>query len=313
MEIDSMEAVTNSGSEANFESGIVRRYQANAPVSGQSILGLSLDLRGSDDVYENGRIEITNVGTFNVVRNIDRWFAGDDAIISATPGTNVIGKGFRIYDDDDRFLSTIGLPPALPKDPESTNIVAGIRPVFIPAYIDVTNANAEGFNPTKRIAFKRNEKAVGFAFSSVFDDAKDITDRSSFWAHTVTFGYQAEVGEDRDPNTEEPLTGGTPYNLLTGSKQGYSAVFLESIRDERWDQIASANINNPATYPFLTNNYYLEILGVVAHEVGHGPGNQSEDDDHKEEGIMQIGGATIQAAKFSPLTIKRFRQSTKWD
>ncbi|MEP6664628.1 MAG: hypothetical protein ABJC04_13290, partial [Verrucomicrobiota bacterium] len=192
LEIDSMEAVATTGAEANFQTGFIDRYQANAPVSGQSMVNLDVDLRGGSGAYENGQMIITNVGTFNVVKNNARFVVGDDVILSATPGTNVIGKSFKIYDDDDRFLSTIGLPPALPKDNESTNIVAGIRAVFLPAYIEVTNANAEGFNTNKIIVFKRNAAMSAVFGAGVFDDAKDLHDRSSFWTHTINFGFQPE-------------------------------------------------------------------------------------------------------------------------
>ena len=309
LEVDSMEAVTNSGSEANFESGIVRSYLNNAPVSGQSVLGLSLDLRGSDNAYENGRIEITNVGTFNVVRNIDRWFAGDDAILSATPGTNVIAKGFRIYDDDDRFLSTIGLASALPKDNESPNIVQSIRPVFFLAYIDVTNANAMNLNPRKRISFKRNVALNKFdIYGDVFADGKDVSDSTGFWAHTLVFGYQPSSTKDLDPNNEHPDFGISPEPTLA-YQAGISVVFIEIIRDTAIDQLV-ANQNLPQFYLNYRTEYTNWISGIAAHEIGHSPGRQGPDDDHNEDGLMNAAGQAI--TSFSAKTVRRFRTVSSW-
>lgn len=319
MEIDSMDPIPTTGSEVNFETGSVRRYFSNSPVTGQSTLGLSIDLRGNDNAYENGRMEITNVGTFNVLRSVDTFY-NDDVILSATPGTNVIGNGFKIYDDDDRFLSTIGLAPALPKDNESTNIIQVIRPVFLPAYIEVTNANAEGFNTTKRIAFKRNaymESVFGVGTGAgVYDDAKDLHDSQNFWAHTVTFGYQPDPTDDFDPKTEGPLLGVTLKKSVV-LEGGVSGVFVETIRDVAIDGLVAGN-NLSQFYPEYRKTYTNWLSGVFAHEIGHAPGNQSEGADHDEDGLMNKGGQELRFLNgqplllFTPKTIKRFRSATSW-
>ena len=310
IEVDSMEAVATNGTEANFETGAIDTYTPNSPATGFSTINLDKDLKGGDRVYENGRIEIAGLGTFSVLSNIDHTFIGDDVIIQGTPGAGVIGQSFKIYDDDDRFLNIIGLPAALPKDDESTNLIEGIRFVYVPAYIDVINANAEGLNPNKRVSFKLNEE-MGLTGAGVFDDAKDLHDSTYFWAHTITIGYQGSTGEDLDPNSENPLLGSTLKKTLV-YEGGISAIYIESLRDAAIDNNAAINIGSPALYPTLINDYWWYIEGVIAHEIGHAPGGNSESSDHAEGNLMQEGAQSIQGASFSPATIKRFRSASEW-
>jgi len=310
IEVDSMAAVAASGTQANFQTGTIAAYEENSPVAGQSKIYMSTStvFNGVDNQCENGRLEIAGFAPLKIVSNI--YGTVETFIVEGAPGTNVIGRSFKIYDDDDRFLDTLGLPPALPKDDESTNIIAGIRAVFFPAYIDVTNANAEGLNPNKEIPFQSNAE-MGVSGSGVYGDAKDLHDSPNFWAHTVTFGYQPASSEDEDPNSEGPLVGITLKKsfLFEG---GVSAIFIEAIRDASIDNSAENHINDTDLYPDIRTDYWENIEGIVAHEIGHAPGGNSASSDHDEGGLMQTGGDTIKSHHFVPVTIKRFRNANQW-
>lgn len=320
LEVDSMEAVATNGAEANSEAGTVSGYTGDYPATGQARISTQSDLRGFgyNNAYENGRMEISGYGSFQILSNEFHLDINNVPFyyfyLVGTPGAGVVSQTFTLYDDDDRFLSTVGLPSALPKDEESTNIVQDIRKVFFPAYIDVTNANAEGFNPNKRIAFKRNAPAIGFGFTSIFDDAKDLSDSSTFWAHTLVLGYQPSSSEDGDPDAEsggEPLRGATPKNLF-GTSQGYSVIFTEAVRDRLFKTIPLSSFTNADGYPILRSIYTNEMLGIIVHEIGHSPGAQLEGTDHAEGGLMITGAAAIDFGGFEPVTIKRFRKAAAW-
>ena len=314
VEVDSMAAVPTSGSQANFQTGTISGYQANVPTTGQSTIHMSTrtDFAGVDDQCENGRLEINGFAPLKVISNT--YATLETFVVDGTPGTNIIGQTFKIYDDDDRFLSTLGLPPALPKDDESTNIIEGLRAVFFPAYIDVTNANAEGLNPNKEIPFALNAYPAGVGLISIFDDAKDLNDSSLFWAHTLVFGYQPDIDEDGDPNAEsggDPLLGGTPKSLF-GTSQGYSVIYVESIRDKLFRTYPDSTFTNSIAQPVLQTLLINEIMGVIVHEIGHSPGGHYGGTDHTEGGLMITGAASIENNVFTPATVKRFRNAERW-
>ena len=310
IEVDSMQAVSTNGSQANFRTGTVSGYVENSPIAGESTIHMSTStvFVGSDNECENGHLDIDGFASLPVVSN---YYNGiENFVVIGMPGTNVIGQNFKVYDDDDRFLDTIGLPPALPKDGESTNIIAGIQGVYAPAYIEVVNANAEGFNLNKEISFALNAN-MGITGAGVFDDAQDLHDSTYFWAHIVTFGYQADTSEDKDPNTEDDLLGVTLKKSLL-FEGGVSAIFTETIRDDAIDAEVQNFINSTNLYAGFRSDYWGNIYGTVAHEIGHGPGGNSEASDHDEGGLMQAGGETIYGHSFTPVTIKRFRNAGQW-
>jgi hypothetical protein len=318
LEFDSMEAVPTSGPEANFQTGLIALIRTNSPGPGQSIVVLQPGSPVDANELENGALTI-NGSQFAIIGNYPvtattpfqtSYSVQNTILVQGVVPAAPFGTVCAFTDDDDRFLSTIGLPPALPKDGESTNVVQGIRSVFLPAYIDVVDANAEGFNPSKRIPF-RLSTTMGILGAGVFDDVKNLHDSSYFWAHTVTFGYQADASEDKDPIDEDFLLGITLKKSLL-FEGGVTGIFVETIRDGAIDAVASNQIGNPANYPEVRTNYWDYIFGNVAHEVGHAPGGHSEGSDHAEDALMQKGGGSIHRAVFMPVTVKRFRNATRW-
>lgn len=321
LEFDSMEAVPTSGPEANLRTGSIATIKANSPVPGQSTIALQQGLPAIQaNELENGTLTI-NSNQFPIIGNYPQtlvipipsgsiYIIQDTIIIQGLASAVPVDTACTFTDDDDRFLSTIGLPPALPKDGESTNTVAGIRSVFLPACIYVVDANTEGFNPAKRVPFGLNT-TMGIWGAGVFDDVKDLHDSNLFWAHTVTFGYQAAASEDMDPNSEDPLAGITLKKSIL-FEGGVTGIFVETIRDGATDRFASSQIGNPANYPTLRTDYWNYIFGTVAHEAGHAPGGHSEGSDHAEDALMQKGVNSIDHAVFMPVTIKRLRNATRW-
>jgi len=128
----------------------------------------------------------------------------------------------------------------------------------------------------------------------------------------VTFGYQGDSSEDMEPNSEDPLFGITLKKTLN-FEGGVSGIFVETIRDAVIDRSYLNQINNTNIYPNIREDYWWNIQGIVAHEVGHAPGNTSETSDHNESDLMQ-GEVThpIRNEHFSPATIRRFRGATQW-
>src|SRR5213595_91727 len=73
-------------------------------------------------------------------------------------------------------------------------------------------------------------------------------------------------------------------------------IYMEAIRENGHRDTSDAAFNQSAQWPLLRANYSNELYGVVAHEVGHGPGSLGEGHDHNELGLMikvgqQIGGS----------------------
>jgi hypothetical protein len=192
----------------------------------------------------------------------------------------------------------------------STNKVRGMASAYAPAFIQVADANQAGWNTSRTIPFFKNKDVFDFLFTGVFDSAKNVFDSSTFWAHTVTIGYQPDFSEDRDNNNENPLLGVTPENPLTDAAFGYSAIYDETIRDYAYE-IFRADQYQPSIYPNIERYYYGLLFGIIAHETGHAPGKRGEGDDHAEKGLMKQYGDQI-AVDFSPQSIKRFRTSKSW-
>jgi len=313
LEIDSMTAVATNGPEANFLSAKVLVLKTNYPNPGQT----AVYFRASSypmqtNRYENGTLTIPGIANYQVIvgQGADyNWQFNNYlnyVVVSGTIPSSAIGATAQLRDDDDRFLSIVGLPPALPKDEDSTNIVQGIRGVFFRAYIDVTNANGMGLNSTKQIAFKRNQ-SPGLA-GGPFTDAKNVFDSALFWAHTAVMAYQPSEGRDKDPNLETADFGLTRKQSIV-SDPGVSAIYMEVIRDAN-DELFVRYANQPGIYPTLIDGYYKYIYGVTAHEIGHYPGRQSEGNDHAEDGLMNAEAQQI--VPFTAPSIKRFRKATRW-
>jgi len=317
LEIDSMTAVPTTGDQKNYEEGTIE-------TSSGSTLHLDISLTGPADRYENGHIDITGVGSFPIVSNTDHvLFDDDDVIVTGTPGPTAVGKTFKIYDDDDKYLSDLGLPAPLPKNGDHAAIVNGIQGKFAPAYIQVEDANALGWNPRQTVPFYLNAPGAGALGANVWDGAKDLpSSTDKFWTWLVVYGYQPSDpiwhwidpnAVDGDPDSEDSQKLGlTPFHVW-GARFGYSVVYVETTRDAEFGKI-TVDLQNPQVAAEYTKRYWSILLGTTAHEMGHGPSNQSNGEDHAELGLMKEGMTPISGfdSDFTPKTLLRFRERTTW-
>jgi hypothetical protein len=143
----------------------------------------------------------------------------------------------------------------------------------------------------------------------IFDDVKDVNDSELFWSQTLTFGYQPDAAEDADPGDERPLRGITAKRdgIYRG---GVSVVYLEMARES-----AESTLAGGSSVQFKQNTYFAWLHGTAAHEIGHGPGDQSEAADHAELALMHPDGSALTSAPefdFAPAAIKRFRGTKRW-
>jgi hypothetical protein len=244
-------------------------------------------------------------------------------IVEGAVPAGAVGATCQLRDDDDNFLAQYGVPQPLPMGDNHSEIVQGITKAYSVGFILPVDATALGLNPRTNISFHLNEPAASFGFASVFDDSKDISDRSSFWAHLISFGYQSLAGQDADPDNEDPVLGANVEDIL-GNSSGYCAIYVESIRDVKWQDTAFGMSLNPGISESVRRLYWHNLFVAVAHEVGHSPGEQNGNFDHGEGGIMQSGGPFIDLggipasgiieldAKFSAITVRRFRTCSSW-
>jgi hypothetical protein len=307
-----MTAVPTSGAEKNFEIGNI---ETNTAGSTQSTLHLDMRLTGPANRYENGSISITGVGAFSIVSNTNVIpFWNDDVVVTGLPGSAAVGQPFTIYDDDDKYLSNLTIAAPLPKNGDHATIVNGIQTTFAAAYIEVEDATALGWNTGETVPFILNAPGAGLFGANVWDGAKNLNSTATFWSWLVVFGYQPSASEDRDPDDEGAILGLTPL-WITGSRFGYSVVYVESIREaEIGGSISAPILSNPVTAAVYRASYKNRLLGTVAHEMAHGPSNQSESEDHGEGGLLREGGGQITGvdSAFAPPTILRFRGRTSW-
>lgn len=342
LEFDSMAAPPTSGPEANFVSGTITHAKLNSPVTGRSRIAVGHTQPWVNGLgqFAAGKIEISGVGAYAVTNGATFTSALDNRSsmgldVLGTPEGNLIGLSAKVYDDDERYLandsplyeSLVNLPsPPLPASGRSGEFINAMQFRFDPAYIKLVDANALGWNATQTIPFRRNAPAVDLIGNSVFDAGNlDLKgdDRPEFWCFSVGFGYQPGAGGDGDGHEEIPLSGGTPQTSpwLVGDNNrpfGYCVVFLESIRDYEFGvgRIARdpdpARFKDPQKASLLRSEYLGWIYGVIAHELGHGPGRQSEAADHDEESLMRKGGSNIDDEGWAAKTLRRFRTSPSW-
>ena len=290
------------------------------------------------DLFQRGKIQVSGFNTYRITNSAMAFQSGsgfDDVTIldveQFPPNVPKYTPVF-LYDDDERFLQNDSLYPSkgnqpsppLPANTRSDEFVTGMQFRFDPAYIRLINANALGWNTQSNINFKLNERALGAFGVSYFDQGNlDLKgkDTPNFWCFSVVFGYQPDAPQDGDGKEEVPLTGGSPYNLVTKEPFGYSVVYLEAIRDlafgvGRDKSDTDLGEFNSATWgPFHQARLTNWVYGVIAHELGHAPGRQGETADHTEAGLMQEGASPIddqQSGVFTPKTILRFRSRPSW-
>lgn len=331
LEIDSMTSVPTNGPQANFLSTKVITLKTNYPNAEQTAVyyrASSYPLQTNR--YENGTLTIPGIANYQVIvgQGADyNWQFNNYlnyVVVQGTIPSSAVGTPAQLRDDDDRLKADLQLP-SLPMDAFSLQIIAGknlvfstnkmvrgVAAVYRPAFIDVVDANASGWNTGRTIPFFLNKDVFDnpWTLSGIFDSAKNVFDSSVFWAHTVTIGYQPKFSEDRDNNDESALLG-TTAESLTAVAFGYSAIYDETIRDYAYDGRES-NYYLPLNYRLLEHSYYGWLFGTIAHEMGHAPGNGFENlTDHAEKYLMQKGGDEI-SKDFAPASIKRFRSSTSW-
>jgi len=289
-------------------------------------------------LFERGKLEIAGLGTFRALGSSAKTSVNGNTIttldVDASIGANAMDRDAKIYDDDDQYLSNDPLyssllnlqSPPLPALPEVPFFLSAAQPHFAAAYITLVNANVMGWNTVPNVAFKRHEPPLSIGGGVVFDSGNlqlKGTDRSTFWAFSVVFGYQAAFPDDGEPDRETSLSGGTPKTspfLIGGANRpfGYSVIFMEAIREHAFTpglnsgSILPANFADASWTIFLRSRYLHTLYGTIAHEISHAPGRQSEKSDHVEEGMMTAGAPTITETTFLPQTVRRFRQAVSW-
>ncbi len=334
-----MAAPPSSGSEAGYVTGSINVYKTNFPATGRSQVAV-IHTGDSDgpQLFAGGKLEIVGVGAYAIDYS---WSSRAQFGMSRTvveivgvPPGDLTNRVVKLFDDDDTYLagdvvypSQLGLQsPPLPALTHAMPFVQAAQPRFGPAYILLVDANAQGWNTQSTVPFKRHEPAFS-VFGTVFDGGNlqlKGQDRPEFWAFSVVFGYESPYPDDGDPDRYIPLSGVTPKTsrwLIVDPNRalGYSAIFLEAIRDYEfgrrppsYDQ-PRARFNDSFWAPKLAQQYVERIHAVTAHEIGHGPGRHAEDTDHAELGIMEKGAPnSLQNVGFAPKTIARFRNGTSW-
>ncbi|MFM2166280.1 MAG: hypothetical protein RIS79_651 [Verrucomicrobiota bacterium] len=248
-------------------------------VTSSGVVTFSEDLGQPDDFYQGGRIVS----------------GGGQATINHSSGNQVRVGGFAanvslgpcvLYDDDDTGLASDPLPRT------QSIINTAVKDKFKPAYIDIMARTQGNTRPTLPFSLY---SAGGYTTS--LDDSQDTLgqDTDSFWNHTLVVAYQPAMENAGDPPEGTVQTGfshNDHYPILQDLI--FSAVFLEVVRDVN-DGFYNANL--PAA-----------IDDVVAHEIGHIPGQLLQ---HTEAGLMELPSGT-RSHYFGASTLRRLRKYPFW-
>lgn len=281
LEFDSMGPAPATGDEKNFDEGTIDSIQANVPAVGQSTLNLSIRLTDEKNRYEGGFIVIDGT-KYPVLSNTDNAIFDDDVVITGTPGAGIVGKTFKIYDDDFDVNTVEHIRP-LPYTLSGGTLIdtayaeAYIKPENVPAsFVDIDST------------FYRNLSS-GFlsGWTSKVMAKKDLTDSADFWVVHLLAAWQGEVDNDFDPDKVGPGEPGP--EIVKGEaldSKNTGAIYIEPIR-EMEIIVPLPRINEEHT---------------VVHEIGHQGGGK-----HTDGGIM-ADGAPVDEDHFTPVTIKRFRE-----
>ncbi len=162
-------------------------------------------------------------------------------------------------------------------------------------------------------------------------------DLRGYWTHLLVAAHQGPTNTDKDPDDEDFRDQGLTYyyDYPFVGVFSHSAVYLETIRDGYKDSLAHAagQPEEPENLELVQNYARLELLGTVAHEIGHGPrpledevlvrhgvnleevpreGPDRYNEHEFEQGLMRDGAQRINLDTFSPRTILRFRLAGSW-
>jgi hypothetical protein len=195
------------------------------------------------------------------------------------------------------------------------------------------SAKALNLNTRTRVAFDLNLGTLEQQIESLlagtgigYAGGLDVASTPDFWTHLVVLCYQPGTDDDGDPdffpnaavsqNVEcgfiNPLPECRPLDksdegFLFGATPDLSthptAIVVETIRD--------LNVGGP-----VLGEQFTDLEHTVAHEVGHGPGDQDEAADHSEEGLMTSGAPKVIGNnpnnRFTPASINRYRSDRTW-
>jgi hypothetical protein len=237
------------------------------------------------------RIEIDGVGTYTVpIEAVD----SDTVKFYVNGGlpSSAVGRAYTIYDDDFEIVP-------LPLTSIANQVIDRLQAYYAPTFIEPRPAQ----NPDTVVGFVLNQGTPPtWATNVTWNDAQGTEDSPYFWQHLVTLGHQGPTSDDLDGDTNQYL-GATLKDGIFGR---YSAIFTEVIRDSDY-MYAPRNTNTATQKDFID-----WIAMIVAHELGHAPGSNSEDSDHAESGIMIGAGNRAITDSFSAQSILRFRSTATW-
>lgn len=253
------------------------------------------------DFYKNGHIEAdSTTSIYKVFGNTDQQVT----TVGAPSSSDQLIDAWLIYDDDDQGLA----PDKFPILPNINLLSQSVIDRYTPSFIKVVDTDELSINPNRIVPFKINEAAQPLFGLSSTNDGHDLSDSVGdqfFWNHHIIACYQSDESDDHDPNTE-PTKMAYQVQSLLGIHDPYIVVFLECIRE---DDFSLFNSSNPANLAAANENYVENVNRVVAHEIGHAPGDQNELGDHDEGGLME---ESYSFPDFSAKTIKRFREAEEW-
>jgi hypothetical protein len=271
-EFDSMGAIPTSGAEKNFDDGVIDAVQTNVPETGKSTLDVGRLLTDEANRFENGQIIIASVGTLDVVSNTDNVALDDDVVIVGTPGSQVVGKSFELYDDDSATM------------PYSLSVGSLILSAFEDAYILPVPAGAtytDNDTPFNRNIEDQNEL---IAVTSV---NKDLVSTEDFWLAYLLAAFQGGYLFDNDPVSEE------------------DALYGESADDAGDD-----SLNQGAVYIELYDELSVPPAGFLDHLIVHEIGHQGSE-DHVPNTVMDEKDFYLYD-EFGPTTIRRYRMEPEY-
>ncbi len=210
-----------------------------------------------------------------------------------------------LYDDDDYGLGSAALPKI---------DLAGsfMKSKFISSFIEIMDSGQ--FNTRSFVTFSMNDML--HPDQTTTNNSKDLDDREALWVSLITTAYQANQGDDGDPE-ELPLEGVTrPYPWPVSSYE-HSTVFVEACRDQiSFDYTLRLSASSsPEVKRDILDRLNLYIIATAIHEMGHQPGTGDNDADHAEKGLMRDGGMNPNNPtylEFSAETVLRFRKAHTW-